>query len=171
MLSSFETNDESKENHIKYRSTDNGVCLFIEPNDPYLDAIRNGDVINPLHYHWSPWQWRFDFPALDVKLVNNTDETIYFHEALFRVARSRLYPTPVPVIRGTSYNMTMTLENVGWGEMQDSVLRFSLDPWSDDDTSTLPDVSPFELPIGTISEEPRTVSLDDFSAKAVLISR
>ena len=162
IVGNYQADDESKKDHLRYRSREDVGVLFIEPDDAYLDTIRTGGVIEPLHYHWAPWQWRFAFPALDVKLVNNTDKTVYFHEILFRVKRSQLDPTPVPVIRGTGYNMAITLENVGWGAMEQCLLRFSLAGWSDVEGQPESNHFPYEVQLGDIVEDSKRVALEDF---------
>jgi hypothetical protein len=166
ILDNYRTDGEPKKDHLRYRSREDGGDLLIEPDDKYLDTIRAGGVIEPLYYHWAPWQWRFAFPALDIKLVNNTDKTVYFHEALFRVRRSRLDPTPVPVIRGTGYNMTITFENVGWGAMEQCLLRFSLHGWSDVESQPHSNDPPYEAQLGDILEDSNVVALDEFFVEA-----
>lgn len=164
ILGSYYTDDESKKDHLHYRSRDDAGVLAIEPDDPYLDTISTGGIIWPVYYCWAPWEWRFAFPALDIKLVNNTDQTVYFHEAILRVKNSRMDSTPVPVICGTGYDMTTTLENVGWGPMEKSVLRFSLIGWSDGEELHEPNNYPYEIQLGDIMDEPKNVPLDEFFA-------
>lgn len=64
-----------------------------------------------------PWNFKFDFPRLDVKVVNNSTDVIFFHKAKFMVSSSRLDPRPIPFIReGIRYPpYVFHLENYGWG--------------------------------------------------------
>ena len=89
------------------------------------------------------WSKAFAWPALDVKITNNTTQTVFFSEAQFRVADSRPDLRPIPVIRGIVYltrRIYLPLVNVGWGPMEDCVFRFHLEG-EDDATPLTADIS------------------------------
>jgi hypothetical protein len=155
---------------LRYRSHIEARHLVIEPDDPYLDMVRAGGEIRPLDFWYSPWARTFTFPALDIKLINNTGKTIFFHEAILRVRKSKLNPRPVPVIDGTGYQMTLPLINIGWGPMEDCVLRFALlNPHEKDAHESKPVEKsryPFELKLGDIDVAPDALSLDPYFESA-----
>lgn len=134
---------------FRYESRAENGRTAITPRDPYLDLLRSGGQLTPLIFSNTPWLRTFKWPALDVKLVNNSDQTLIFHEAILVVRESRLDARPVPVIKGTGYGMSVPLINVGWGPMIDTTLRFELAPaegagpatsefvWQVDDIDTL----------------------------------
>jgi hypothetical protein len=124
----------SEEGRFRYEARTEAGRLLIVPQDPYLSALRAGGRLTAQDYWHSLWEDTFAWPELDVKVVNNTVETVFFHEAQFRVRRSRIDRRPVPVIHGAAYTGDGTgwrsdfpLENVGWGPMGDCVLRFHLE--------------------------------------------
>ncbi|MDV2996792.1 MAG: hypothetical protein N4J56_006497 [Chroococcidiopsis sp. SAG 2025] len=122
ILSSYVPQDEPRDAQLSYCSHIEEGHIIIQPDDPYLDAIRNSGENSFLEL--SPWSCEFTFPVLDVKLVNNTSQTLFFHEAIFQIKKSRLDPRPVPVI-ATRHNMMLSLKNIGWGPMENCVLRFT----------------------------------------------
>jgi len=161
ILSSYEpdkTPDTTLEDdHFRYRSYAEGSALVIQPDVTYLNEIRSGRVIQPLDFWYSPWAQKFTFPALDIKLVNNSSRTAFFHEAVFRIKKSRLDPRPIPILREAGYYMSLPLTNIGWGPMRNCVLRFALT----DSSST--DDFPFELGLGDVHNHP---SLRHFFAQS-----
>jgi hypothetical protein len=101
--------------------------LVIAPHADHLSLLRSGGPLSTDRYARLPWVRSFDWPTLDLTVVNNTREVAHFHEALFTVASSRTDPRPVPVILGSAKGPGVTLENLGWGPMDDCVLRFHLE--------------------------------------------
>lgn len=113
--------------HPRYLTTRTDDRVVIDARDPFLDTVRqDGDV--PTVPSMRPWQSAFTWPMIDVKVVNNTGETVYVHDAVFRVAASCPDPRPVPLIHARGRPMTLPLVNVGWGPMTDCVLRFQFSP-------------------------------------------
>jgi hypothetical protein len=157
-------------NQLRYRSHVDAGHIIIEPDDPYLNTVRSGGEIRPLDYWDSPWQRTFTFPALDIKLINNTDKTIFFHEATLRVRKSRLDPRPIPVIKRNEFYRTLPLSNMGWGPMEDCVLRFALlNPREQNtDRSKLAEKPqyPFESRLGDVEVAPDELSLDPYFESA-----
>ena len=101
---------------------------------------------------------QLQWPTLDVKLVNNTGQTVVFHEAVFCVRESRLDARPVPVIKGIAYGMYLPLYNVGWGPMIDCKIRFKLTP-DDQGATTTPQ---FVWQVGNVDEVRVAGSLTPF---------
>jgi hypothetical protein len=101
--------------------------LIVAPHADYLSLLRSGGPLRTHRYAQLPWVRSFDWPTLELTVVNNTREIAHFHEALFEIASSRTDPRPVPVILGSSKGPGLTLENLGWGPMDDCVLRFHLE--------------------------------------------
>jgi len=150
---------ENTHHHLEYREYNEGGTLIIQPHDSYLDVARGSGKIQPLNFWYSPWEDRFTFPTLDIKLVNNTNQRKFFHEALFRVRRSRVDPRPIPIVKGEGYRMHLPLINIGWGPMLNCVLQFALT------RDGLADEFPFELALGDIHEIPDDASLRDYFAQ------
>jgi hypothetical protein len=135
---------------------------IVEPRDPYLDLVRQGGELVPQEFWYSPWEGRFTWPELDVKIVNNTSNSLFFHEAVFDVTSSRLDTRPIPLFTGVAYGMYLPLENVGWGPMIDCVVRFTLAP-EDEAPAVTPE---FEWHVGDLDAAPIDLSLEGFFAKS-----
>lgn len=126
ILDVFSEQESSSSETLRYDIARDSNKVSIMPVDRYLGAVYGGETIKPLNFTYSPWEWDFSFPSLDIKLVNNTEETIFLHEAVFHVKRSWLDKRPLPIIDGTGYYMKLPLRNIGWGSMHDAVIRFVL---------------------------------------------
>lgn len=131
--------DDWHHDQLHYETHYEGGRTIIEPRDPYLDLVHQGGELTPLaprSFWGTPWGNSFQWPTLDVKLVNNTDQTLFFHEAVFCVAESRPDLRPIPLIGAESHEMNIPLRNVGWGPMIDGMLRFRLARSNDENTVT-----------------------------------
>ena len=162
-INSQNRNPYEDDKQPNYRSIDideeSRKLKIIQPDNKYIDSIENGGEIS--YPEWQKkgslnddyyWQ-NLNYPALDIKLVNNTSQTIFFHKLIFNIKKSRVDTRPIPIIpiinNFRSY-MCIPLVNVGWGAMENSILRFDIIP---DDNSydefELP-YYPFELNLGNI---------------------
>lgn len=108
---------------VEYRSIDLPNLLRIEPNVGYLDLLRQGGPISPVDWWYSPFS--FHAPTLDIKVVNNTKQTVFFQEAIFEIEESKRDVSPVFFIHGYGY-MELPLVNLGWGQLTRCELRFNL---------------------------------------------
>lgn len=102
---------------LPYEMSGNMRSTKIRPVDDYLDSVRAGRL---LEGRWQSHRW----PVLDVKVVNNTAETVLFHEAVLQVRASEPDLRAVPVLLYD--RMNIALRNDGWGQMEDCTLTFSL---------------------------------------------
>ncbi|MBP2336511.1 hypothetical protein JOF41_002689 [Saccharothrix coeruleofusca] len=113
----------------RYRGDPTGDGLLIRPEHPYLDRVWSGrDLIAPSGE--GPPRGASG-PQLDVKIVNNTARTVFFHAVHLEVARSRPDPRPVPHVRPILFSSIPLLcgspiANRG-GPMADCVLAFHLE--------------------------------------------
>ena len=143
-----------------YRSIDideeNGKLKIIQPDNKYLDSIENSGEVSCLRWQikgslndYFSWE-SLEYPALDIKLVNNSSQTVFFHKLIFNIKKSRVDTRPIPIIDNLTSYMCIPLINVGWGAMEKCILRFDIIP---DDNSydkfELP-YYPFELNLGNI---------------------
>jgi hypothetical protein len=109
-------------------SRTDGVCK-ITPSMPYLDLIKSGGPIEPISYTWVPFEW--DFPKLDVKIVNNSEKTILLTEAVFQIEKSQVDPTPVLLIKPDKFRsnaLHFYLLNEGWGKAVNLKVHCNLIP-------------------------------------------
>ncbi len=141
------------ETMLQYSVSRSADQIAISPSMGYLSRLESGGPIEPIDFTWVPFEW--DFPNLDVKIVNNSKQTLFFTEAVFSVMESRLDPTPVLLLRPDSFRsnaLHFLVLNEGWGPALDVHASFHLIPL---DEGTQPDYSmpyPYSLALGEIDE-------------------
>ena len=151
-------NSRKGDKQPNYRSFDkeNGKLKIIEPDNKYLDSIQNGGEVS--YQKWvrkgglnDYFSWDYlNYPALDIKLVNNTSQTVFFHKLIFNIKKSRLDTRPIPVIAQNRSLMSIPLVNVGWGAMENCILRFDIIPDDNFYKNFKNPHYPFELDLGNI---------------------
>lgn len=113
----------------RYRGDQTEDGLLIRPEHAYLDRVwSGGDLVAPSRA--GPPRGAGG-PRLDVKIVNNSPRTVFFHAARLEVERSRPDPRPVPRVRSTAFSSVALLcespvSNRG-GPMAGCVLAFHLE--------------------------------------------
>jgi len=95
---------------------------------PYLDRFRDGGSIAGILYERSPFRWQF--PNLSVKVVNNSSKDLLLSEARIEVLSSTVVDEPILVVDDLSINK-IELVNEGWGAMVDPVVTFGIDAVAD----------------------------------------
>jgi hypothetical protein len=117
---------------LRYALERNEHCIRVESNLNYFATFKAGGPITPLNYI-SPTScaFRWDFPILDFKLVNNRQTTLFLNEAVFDIEESRPERTPFFAIkRDTQQRQAgdLLLINEGWCDLIDLVISFHLFP-------------------------------------------
>lgn len=121
--------DASDSTMVRYISRHCEDHVAIEHSKYYLDAIRGGMELPILKdSNPPPWSSASTYPILDVKVVNNTADVLFFHKAKFTIALSHLDPRPLPFLSESNLNppCVFYLRNFGWGDMSRCELRFQL---------------------------------------------
>jgi len=109
-----------KEREVMYRSRlDDGVSRITYEVD-YLYLVRQGGLVSGVNYLGSPFKWRF--PELSVKVVNNSRHNVVLSRALLEVQSSEIIDEPIPVIEDMSVNK-LVIHNEGWGDMIDPTVE------------------------------------------------
>ncbi|MGA2060113.1 MAG: hypothetical protein ABSG67_06500 [Thermoguttaceae bacterium] len=127
---------------------------MIYPVMGYLSSLEAGGPIKPIDFSWAPFLW--DFPEIDIKIVNNSNAAIFVSEAVFKIKQSRLDPKPILVIISDSlrYNsLHLCIFNDGWGPAKHTNIFFRLIPLVDKQ-EPIPDYT---------SPYPYTISLEDIN--------
>lgn len=152
-----------------YASERDGAQINFAPVNPYLEAIHDGGPVHTLTA--DPWFDVFHFPTFDVKLVNNTDKTIFFHEAEFRVATSKPDFRALPAVRGPLGSLYVCFANLGWGEIRNATLRFALaaipEEQLDEAPLRLPEHLPHRIQLGTFDSSKTFTLLPFFQIEDV----
>jgi hypothetical protein len=157
-----------------YTSARNGERIDITPVNPYLATIHSGGPLHTLNTA-DPWYGIFHFPTFDVKVVNNTDKTVFFHEAEFRVATSRPDFCAVPAVLGPLGSLYVRFCNLGWGEMKNVTLRFALTSISEEQLDEaplqLPEHLPHRIELGTFNSSKTFTLLPFFQIEGIDTNR
>jgi len=160
------------ETRVNYDLTRNSKQTVISPRVRYLDTLRNGGPIQPIDYTYVPFQW--DFPSLDIKVVNNTKKTIFINEAIIDIGRSQLDPMPVLIIRPDSFRsnaLHFPIENEGWGAASNATINFNLDPLSKDSTPKFSLPYQHSVVVGSIDESVNVDISDAFKKAGVALDQ
>jgi tetratricopeptide (TPR) repeat protein len=104
--------------------------MRIIPKMQYLENLHNGNPIADLGMILNiPPYFKWQFPNLDLRLVNNSNKTVYITDIFIDIEESILDPYPVLVIPGEEPNaLHVLLVNDGWGDVLNAIVRFNLIP-------------------------------------------
>lgn len=102
-----------------YGRTEQGIQ--VRPEMPYLTLLERGGPIRDLFFSDSPFKWQF--PKLSIKAVNNTNRTLLLTEIVVNVTRSEIDSEPVLVI---PYSYDLTFQNEGWGKVNNPRADFGI---------------------------------------------
>lgn len=113
----------------------------------YLEKMRSGGTLGPTMTE----EYCVSFPALDVKLTNNTKMTQFFTEAVLEVKSSIVDRTPLPLIF-SDYDelLHMVVMNDGWGVMNSLEVTFQLTPQR---PRKLPESLPFRASFSNVKDK------------------
>ena len=120
---------------------------------PYLTRLLKGGPIEGLDYLGTPFKWRF--PELSIRAVNNTSGTVVLSEARFDVVSSRVIGTTVITVEDLSVDK-LVFHNEGWGEIVNPSVAL-----------TISESGP-EGNVSLFAPASHTVSLRSFSDTAVV---
>lgn len=108
--------------------TADGITIW--PSMRYWDNIlQQKQPMVPISYIWEPFAW--DFPNLDIKVLNNTNETLYLTDIVFEVACSKPDPRPILYIERPAFSSNkrhLALYNDGWGSLKNVNIRINSRP-------------------------------------------
>jgi hypothetical protein len=113
-----------RENTLEYHYEKNGNKITIEPHIELVEKQRRGEVIQGFAWSYQPFKW--DFPVLSVKIVNNSNRNILLTEATFQIDKSEIDVRPIIVVRGQTHSGVAEFINEGWGEISNVVARFNV---------------------------------------------
>jgi hypothetical protein len=125
--SELKTGESSFDAPLAYEAERVGAKLVATPALAYLELLERGGPLPPVSaYSW--WDAAATYPALDVKVVNQTDRTVYVTSVDVVVTKSAADPRPVPVLHpgGDSLPRQFMLANEG-AAMSGVTLRFDVE--------------------------------------------
>ena len=107
----------SEVRYVYERSEDK---VFIKPIVPYLSWVENGGVIEGSGVSLSQV-----YPELSIKVVNNTDETIYLTEVAVNIKSSSINKEPLVAVSEETWD-DLHIYNKGWGQIINPQLSFGV---------------------------------------------
>jgi hypothetical protein len=117
---------------LRYSIERNEERIKIYDHLGYLESFRGGGPIRPLSYITpSLCAFRWDFPILDFKILNNRQETLFITEVVLDVEESRPDPAPFLTIKRDVQQRNagvLMIVNEGWCDLTNLRISFSLLP-------------------------------------------
>lgn len=100
--------------------------LSIVPKLQYWDEIvLENKPMHPVDFYWEPFKW--DFPNLDIKVLNNSNSTLYLTKVIFEIKSSIFNPSPILFIKSTNVRH-IALYNDGWGTIKKLKIKINCEP-------------------------------------------
>lgn len=114
-----------EERMLSYRVTKDVKQLQIDPQMGYLSKLGDGGPVSGFKNMLSPFRWYF--PKLDIKILNDSTKAIFLAHAIFKIQKSVLDPSPVLLIRESPSKFThFELFNEGWGGVSNCSIKFNI---------------------------------------------
>jgi tetratricopeptide (TPR) repeat protein len=120
---------------LTYEIRSQAQNLLILPHLDYLLKFENGNPIKGFSKDAFESYFKWQLPNIDLRLVNNSNKTIYINNVIFEVEKSYLDSCPVLILDESASEDTgglalrkISLVNEGWGEVKDVSIRFNLVP-------------------------------------------
>ena len=132
--------------------------IIVDEDLGYVAVFNAGGPISPMSY-LSPTRcpFRWDFPTLDFKVLNEQESALFLTEVVFDIDESRPDPSPLFAIQRDvqqRYAGNLLIRNEGWCDLADMTISFNLLPGA----ITVPDFQPpyrhsINVPLLTDREE------------------
>jgi hypothetical protein len=117
---------------LRYVTEKHDDFIEVLPELGYYSAISRGDSIFGTYYWTCPFKW--EFPNLDPKVVNNSRQTILFSDAILDVESSSPKSVPVLVIKADRLGRNarhFMICNEGWAETESCHVKYGSMPWKE----------------------------------------
>jgi hypothetical protein len=104
-------------------------AILIQPEVPYLKLLDQGGPIKTIG---DPPYFNLSFPMLDLKMTNNSPETIFVTRVVLEVEKSRLDPTALPLVDDNPDRAgQFQIYNEGWGPIRNTSIEYRLYKYSE----------------------------------------
>ena len=124
--------DRGEDTILRYLLDRDDQAIRIEPSLGYVTSFNEGGPIIPLDYlspTYCPFKW--DFPILDFKILNNQQTPLFLTEVILDVEESRTDPAPLFAIKKDKQRRSagdLVLMNEGSCDLADLTVSFHLIP-------------------------------------------
>jgi hypothetical protein len=124
--------NRGEETVLRYAAKREKERIIIDSELPYIAVFNSGGPISPMSY-LSPTRcpFRWDFPTLDFKVLNNQTSALFLTEVIFDIEESLPHSTPLLVIQRDvqqRYAGNLLIVNEGWCDLVDINVSFNLLP-------------------------------------------
>jgi len=120
---------------VKYSHERSNTDLKIIYQLPYLNSLSSGMLLETFGAIAADSKFTWKYPKLAVKVVNNTNRTVFFTDAQLEVLGSSINKDPIPVImrkheyeyQGIIYEAQLgafDIVNEGWGQIVNAVVDY-----------------------------------------------
>lgn len=118
---------------LRYALDRSANLIKIEAKLGYIELFKRGGPVGPLEYVMSPTYcpFKWDFPTLDFKVVNDRSRPLFLTEIQFDIEESRADETPLFAIKKDTQQRfagELHLINEGWCDLTDLKIAFHLFP-------------------------------------------
>jgi len=110
-------------NQIQYDYEKKDGKIYIQASSLYLRDVREGKEVSGFAFEPGVFIW--DYPALSVKVVNNTDKTLLLSEAVLQIEKSTVDTRPILAVYSPGSMGRFWFANEGWGRVRDPHLALS----------------------------------------------
>jgi hypothetical protein len=146
--------------------------IRIESELGYLALFERGGSITPLEYVMSPTHcpFRWDFPILDFKVLNNRENALFLTEIIFDVEESRVDMTPLLAIKRDTQRRfagELHLVNEGGCALTDFTISFHLFPGTKATASDISPPYPHSISVPLIEDHVEIDAVDAFRKEGV----
>jgi hypothetical protein len=138
---------KDKQTILSYTYDRPGKEIRIKPQMEYLNILNKDTIINGMNL-----KLQCSYPVLSIKMVNNTNETVYFNEVIVNIISSGIVKEPIPWIRNYTRNK-LVITNEGWGKLLEPIIHFSIT-----DSNAYDHISTINLPLKY------SIILEDFNS-------
>ena len=143
--------------------------IVIRHNLGYLTLFKNGGPISPLEYVMSPTYcpFKWDFPFLDVKVLNNQSTPLFLNEVVLDVTESRIDLDPLFTIKRDTQRRQaggLYLVNEGWCDITDLRFSFQLSPGSTESFGNVKPPFPYTTSVPNLVDYAEVDVTDAFQA-------
>jgi hypothetical protein len=157
---------------IRYTIARTGKLMKINNEMGYFDLFEAGGPITPLEYVMSPSRCPFfwSFPALDFKVLNDSEDPIFLTEIVFDIEESRIDTRPLLTIKKDTQRRfagELHLVNEGGCSLRDLRISFHLMPGEPADYPVTSPPYPHSLVLPTLDNEAHLDLTDAFRKEGV----
>jgi len=141
---------------VTYDSKLIGDTIVVTPTSKYLSLFNsNNSISNSTDFFYDFCNNFFiQYPNFDIKIVNNSDQTIFFNKAVLDVVESKIDTTPLIVV-GDSYFQGMHIYKECWMNFTRCYIKYNLIPI---DIKTFDfNYLPFQVNVPEINKDERVV--------------